>query len=132
MMPDSPPAAQIASGLADLVEIFRADLRDLEGRLRSDIGDVEDRLTAKIDTGTFNHAKLHDEERVERREIHGKLAEFIRSRELAEARRDGALGALRFTVELVSRHSGQLGYLAGALAVILGFLTGTLRVEVGP
>ncbi len=126
------PVDSIASGFLGLFDSMRRESREDFAQLRREMETMEERLTERIDRGSLDHAKLHDEEKGERREVHGRITEFIRQQELADARRDGVLGAMRFTIELVSRNAGRLGYLAGAGALLIGFLTGSLHVQVGP
>jgi hypothetical protein len=125
------PQVQIASGMGELLDIVRGDVRDSETRLTAAMAALEHRLTDRIDRGSLDHAKLHEEEGAERRRVHDRIEKFIRDQELSDARKDGILGAARFVVELVSRNAGRLGYLAGAVGLLLGFLTGNLHVDFG-
>lgn len=153
--PSTPPDL-IATGLAGLIDGVRRDIdglrddfREDNQRLRQDFREdnasLEERMTNAIGVVSTRqaetrelivdfakgHAELHEEENVERREAHSAFYKFMRDRELAEARRDGALGVVRFGVELVSKHSTKLVQLLLAVAALLGIVTGAVRVGVG-
>jgi hypothetical protein len=140
----SPPEL-VATGLSGLIESVRTDIRALDARQREDLAQMEGRVTARVtalearQSETFelvteyakNHGEEHEAEAVERREAHGKFYDFIRAAEVAEARRDGALGVLRFTVEQLSRHSARIVQIVLALAALLGIASGAVSVDVG-
>lgn len=141
----TPPADVIASGFAGLIEGLRDDVREDLRDIRTEIGRSEERMTAQIavvraegqDTRSYieqfakGHAVLHEEESTERRKTHSEFYDFIRKAELDEARRNGALGVVRWTVELLSKHSVQIVTLLGAAAALVGFVTGNVRLELG-
>src|SRR5438552_12795328 len=139
------PPDLIASGFAGLVEGLRSDVREDIRDLRDELGKVEDRVTAQVATVearqieardqledfASNHGELHESESTDRRKAHGDFYDYIRARELDDARRDGALGVARFGVELVSRHAGKLAQIILATAALLGIATGAVHVGVG-
>lgn len=139
------PPEIIASGFAGLTDGIRVDMRAMEGRLREDAAQVEERVTARVvavetgqrDLRTYiesfagDHAKEHEAEGVERRAAHGTFYEFIRAAELDKARRDGALGLVRFGAELLSKHGKSIAWIIVALGTAAGFATGSIDLAVG-
>jgi hypothetical protein len=102
---------------------YREDLVGLEGRVMTAIGAIE----RKLDETSRTHAEVHVAEATLDRNAHEIYDAFIRDSKLAAARRDGALGVVRFVTELLG--SNWKGILAAGAA--LSFLLGQLRVTVG-
>lgn len=140
------PPELIATGFAALVEGIRSDvredIRDLRTDLRTELGAVEGRMTARvvaieakqaesrklIEEFAGSHGEMHEAEAADRRAAHGEFYAYIRSAELDRARRDGALGIIRYGVELVSRHAGRLVQVILATAALIGIATGSIEV----
>ena len=141
----SRPPDLIASGLVGLIEGLRSDMREDLAELRADVREDLAEMTAQVTTidGRVReireqqiefaqaHAEQHELEDQDRRAAHGAFYDFMRKAELDQARRDGALGIVRFGVELVSRHAGRLVQVALALAALLGIATGSIHLAVG-
>mgnify|MGYP001610969625 CR=1 FL=1 len=139
------PPDLIASGLLGLVTDLRDDIREDIRDVRTELTKVEQRVTARveavdvqgketrayIETFANGHSKDHEAEAEDRRKTHGEFYDFIRAAELDKARRDGALGILRYGVELVSRHASRLIAIILALAAAAGVATGNIDVSVG-
>jgi hypothetical protein len=127
--PQSPPAAYGA--------FFRA-IEGLEARMREDNERLEARLMGVVveirseqRESNLEHAKEHQSATLVAEAEHARFSEFIRNAEIAQARRDGALGVFRFVVEQVSRHWQPLSALlvtAGIAGLALG---GNIHIEVG-
>lgn len=109
-------------GDTDLLEALdrvRAELRD-EIRLS------EGRVMGAFESATVTHAGIHATEGESRSIAHARFEDFMRKAELAQARRDGAIGIIRFTVDLVGRNWRGIVALGATVAVLLG----NIRVEV--
>lgn len=138
------PPELIATGFAALVEGLRSDVREDIRDLRTELGMVEGRVTARVvaleqrqtDTRELildfakGHGEQHEAEDLDRRKAHGEFYAFIRGAELDAARRDGALGIVRYGVELVSKHAGRLVQVILAIAALIGIATGAIEVGV--
>lgn len=142
--PERPPEL-IALGVAGLLESLRDDVREDISGLRTELGHVEQRVSARVEAvdaaqketrGLIErfangHAKDHEAEAEDRRAAHGTFYEFIRAAELDKARREGALGVMRYTIELLSKHAPKLVALILAVAGAVGVATGSVNVSVG-
>lgn len=100
--------------------------RDL-GQMRVDLSTTEDRVMAAIETSRhefIEYSKSHaTDHAVRRADVEGRLAtftEFMRTRELRQARDDGALGMLRFVLDTLGRNWQLIGLLLAALLLALG------------
>lgn len=136
------PPDLIATGFAALIEGLRSDVREDIRDMRTEMGAMEGRVTARVATieqrqaetrelildFAKGHGELHEEESTERRKAHGEFYGFIRKAELDAARRDGALGVVRYGVELVSKHAGRLVQVILATAALIGIATGSISV----
>jgi len=141
----TPPADVIAGGFAALVEGLRDDVREDIRDLRTEVGKSEERVTARVEavaasqreTRTLiedyarGHGLEHEAEAEERRTAHSKFFDFIRQFELDQARRDGALGIARWSVELLSKNAPRLIAIIAALAGAIGFASGSITLEIG-
>ena len=139
------PPEIIATGFAGLTDGIRVDMRAMEGRLRDDAEKVEARVTERvvavengqrelrsyIETFADGHAEDHEREGADRREAHGVFHEFIRAAELDKARRDGALGLVRFGAELLGKHGKAIAWIIVSLGAAAGFATGNIDIAVG-
>jgi len=107
-------------GLIAALEALRADVRE-------DIGAMEGRVTASIESvrREFNeygkaHGEEHSTSRAATDAVHARFDTFIRSSEIAQARRDGLLGGIRFVLDVGSRNWKLLVLLFGAIGLALG------------
>lgn len=76
------------------------------------------------------HGRDHEAMQIERERDHGEFRAFMKNAELAQARRDGALGVFRFGVELLSRHARPLATLLVPILLFLLAALGNFRIEV--
>jgi hypothetical protein len=140
-----PPADAISQGFVRLVEGLRDDQREDNHQLRAELRDMESRLTARVVAVEGRqveardqlvefvkaHADEHDTSERRSTETHSAIWDAVRKFELNEARRDGALGVTRYTIELVSKHAPRLATILLAIAAAAGVATGAVSVSVG-
>lgn len=133
--PSPLPADLLATGFVGLIEGLRADVREDLAELRADMTTRVGRIEVQqADTRELildfakGHGQVHEDEALERRREHGIFHDFIRKAELDQARRDGALGILRFGVELFSKHSGSFARVILAGAALWGIASGAISV----
>lgn len=114
----------------ELLEAFdrvRSELRDevraSEGRVQASLLE----LRSDFDAATVTHAGIHAVEGESRSIAHSRFEAFMQRAELEAARRDGALGIIRFGFDLVGRNWRGIVALGGVVAMILG----NIRVDVG-
>jgi len=121
-------------GLRDVVDMLRDDaagaelrsgqaLSALEGRVMAAISGVDGKLGKYIETHAGDHLAIKTTEEVS----HARYDAFIAANALDQARRDGALGVVRYVVELFGRNWKALLPLAGAVAAV----TGAVHVSIG-
>ena len=139
------PADVIAGGFAALVEGLRDDVREDIRDLRTEVGKSEERVTAQVEavavaqreTRTLiedyakGHGQEHEDEFDKRQATHSTFYDFMHRFELQQARRDGALGAARFSVELLSKNAPRLIAIIAALAGAIGVASGSINIEIG-
>ena len=143
--PGQPLADAIGIGFQTVIEGLRTDVREDIRDLRDELGKTEGRVIARVelvddaqkDTRAFiesfakGHGADHEKEAEDRRIAHGQFYDFIRKAELDAARRDGALGVVRYGVELLSKHAPRLVAILTALGLLGGFATGNISVGIG-
>jgi hypothetical protein len=116
------------------IEGLREDVREDIGHLRDDMREdnerLEKRMVAMVTDFIVAHGAEHKAQRESSDEAHGRFDAFIRSAELAQARRDGALGVFRFVLEQISRHWKPITAVLGGLAAVLLALSGSVSIEV--
>lgn len=124
--------------LLDALHAIRGELSGLRDDFREDIREVRRDMQGSIDTVIVQHGKEHALERAyltglkEEAELdHARFDTYIRNAELVQARRDGALGVFRFTIELLGRYYRPLGALIIALTFAVAAVVGALTVEIG-
>ncbi len=113
-------ADAIGYGFQQLIEGLRDDVRE----------DIRD-LREEWRKFAVEHGQAHENEAIERRLSHGEFYEFIRQAELDSARKDGALGVVRFVIEKVSANSTRLVAVIVALASAILAVTGQVHFVVG-
>lgn len=135
----------VAAGLAGLIDGLRDDVREDLRELRGDMARTEDRMTVRmvalegrqrethelLTEYATSHGNLHEEEATERRTTHSAFYEFIRKNELDQARRDGALGVVRFSVELLSKNATNIAKVIVAIAGLLAVASGNVHIGLG-
>ena len=141
MADDQSPDRRDNSGLYDAIEGLRDDVREDIGHLRDDVREDNERLEGRVMTAiedvrrdaaefALAHARVHTARQEETDAEHATFRTFVRNAELAQARRDGALGVFRFTVELVSRQWKPLTALLGGVATVAAIVSGAIQVDV--
>jgi hypothetical protein len=138
-------ADRIAGGLAGLIEGLRDDVREDIREVRAEIAASEGRVTERIvrvstdqadtreliESFAVEHGKLHEGETAERRKVHGEFYDFIRKAELDQARRDGALGIVRWSIELMSKNATRIVAILLTIAATLGVASGSIDINIG-
>jgi hypothetical protein len=111
--------AETDAALLAAIEGLRSDMREDLGGLRDD-----------LQTYMTTHGADHQAADRESADAHGRFDTFIRNAEIAAARRDGALGVVRFLFELFSRHSPALVRVAVAVAAAALVVSGNVHVSI--
>jgi hypothetical protein len=108
------------TALLEAFDRVRDELRDemhkSEGRVMTAILEVRERL----EQGEVTHAGIHAAEGESRAIAHARFEDFMHKAELAAARRDGALGILRFSVDLLGRNWRGIAAAGAAAWFVLG------------
>lgn len=107
----------------DAIDGLRDDMREDNHRL-------EQRIMAVVTGFVTTHGAVHDADRMLNDKAHDRFDAFIRAAEMAQARRDGALGVFRFAVELVAHHWKPLTVVLTATTAVLFAATGDIRIEI--
>jgi hypothetical protein len=111
---------QFDTALLEAFDRVRDELRDeirlSEGRVMTAVAGVQERL----EQGEITHAGIHAAEGESRQIAHARFEDFMHRAELAAARRDGALGIIRFVFDLIGRNWRGIAAAGGAAWVILG------------
>lgn len=113
-----PPANgyQLVAAFDRLRDDFREDLDAMEKRVMTAI----DGATRQLGSYQTEHGREHVTMRGESEAAHARFDEFIRSAALSQARKDGALGVVRFMADIAGRNWKALLILAGTLLTIAG------------
>jgi hypothetical protein len=115
-----PERRQLDIALLDAFDRVRDELRDeiqrSEGRVMNAVEGVQKRLEQSETT----HAGIHAVEGESRAIAHARFEDFMHKAEIAAARRDGILGVVRFTVDLVGRNWRGIAATGGAAWFLLG------------
>jgi predicted phage gp36 major capsid-like protein len=121
-------------GVYAAIEGLRSDVREDVGHLRDDMREDLERLESRLMTTLTDYIRVHSDDhtamRRESESVHARLLDFVRSQELAQARRDGAIGVARYAIELFARHARPLALVMSSAAALLGVLSGAIRIEV--
>ena len=146
---DDRPSTQLADaigfGFQTIIDGLRTDVREDIREVKVELGKVEERVTARVelvdvaqrDTRAYiesfarGHGAEHEKEAEDRRRDHGLFYEFIRKAELDAARRDGALGVVRYGVELLSKHAGRIVAILTTLGILGGLASGNISIGIG-
>lgn len=121
-------------GLRDVLDMLRDDaaaaesrgqrlLDDMERRVMSAIGDARSDLGKYIAAHDGDHLAMRTSSEV----AHSRYDTFIAANAIDQARRDGALGIVRYVADLLGRNWKALA--AGAVAIAAA--TGSLRITIG-
>jgi hypothetical protein len=109
--------------LNDVRKELRDEIRLSEGRVRDDLLE----LRGDFELSSATHAGIHAAEGESRQLAHNRYETFIQRAELDAARRDGALGVIRFAADLAGRNWKAIAAAGG----IVAFLLGNIHVDVG-
>lgn len=109
---------------------MREDIGQLRDDMREDNVRLEGRVVTMVTDFVVAHGNDHLAQRAQSEEAHQRFDGFIRAAELAQARREGALGVFRFIVEQLSRHWRPITAILAGLAAVLLAATGDIRLEV--
>lgn len=109
----------------------REDLAGLRRDVREDQRVTEERLMGTMAQFARAHSAEHDERDLAIDTDLSKFRAFMRTAEIAQAKRDGALGVLRFVLELVSKHAKSIVAIACTGGALVGLLSGVVHVSVG-
>lgn len=146
---DERPSTQLADaigiGFQTIIDSLRTDVREDVNALRTDVR--EDIREVKVELGKVDvrvsetrtylesfakgHGAEHEQEAEERRRDHGLFYDFIRKAELDAARRDGALGVVRYSIELLSKHAGRIIAILTTLGILGGLASGNIAIGLG-
>lgn len=128
------PARDAPPGVYAAIENLRSDVREDIGHLRDDVREdiaaSEGRIMATLTDYVRVHRDDHNTQRDASQTAHRRFEAFIDDMQLAQARRDGALGVFRFGLELVSRHWRPLTAVLFGLTGLVIALTGSIHIEV--
>jgi hypothetical protein len=111
----------------DLRDDVREDNRRLEERVMGAVSDLRREQRESVEA----HSKAHLTDAIATETQFGRINDFMRNAELAQARKDGALGVFRFVVEQVSRHWAPLVAVLAAMAGSALAIAGNIRIELG-
>ncbi|HEY6014587.1 MAG TPA: hypothetical protein VIU37_11280 [Candidatus Limnocylindrales bacterium] len=114
----------------DAVEALRDDVREDIGHLRDDVREDIREVRGVVTEFIVKHGADHTAQRLESEAAHQRFDSFIKSTEIAQARKDGALGVFRFVLEHLSRNIRPIAAIAGACAVTIAALAGAIHIEV--
>lgn len=130
------PIGGPASGLSfrDVVDMVRDDaaaaelratkaLEAMEARVMGAIGGVRGDLGKYIETHAGDHVAMRTTTEV----AHNRYDAFISANAIDNARRDGALGIVRYVVDLLGRNWKALA----ATALGIAAATGSLHISIG-
>lgn len=133
-MDDNPSDRRDNSAMYVALEHLRSDVRedigDLRDDMRKDNERLEGRIMAVVNGFVTVHGRDHAAQRQESDAAHRDFRAFIRAAELSQAKRDGALGAIRFVVEVVARNWRPLTVVLTAVTAVLFAATGDIRIEI--
>lgn len=113
----------LLAALDRLRQDFREDLQAHEGRMRGELSEIRQ----DVQDFVISHAEAHSLEASVRAEAHARYDQFIDDSRLARARRDGALGALRFVSDLTVKNWRLIVSFLFFLMTVLG----SVRVTIG-
>lgn len=126
-----PEGGWFLRALEVLRDDVREDIRHLRDDVREDNARIEGRVTGMMEAFARAHATEHIEDRIVLEKDLGELKAWKRAEEIATARREGALGLLRFGLELLSRHAKPIVAVILATAGGLLALSGKVDISVG-
>lgn len=119
------------------VDDVRTDVRELRDDVREDNAALEQRVMAALAVAREEqrlsveaHAKAHLESAIENETELGRIRDFMKNAELAQAHRDGALGVFRFGLEQLSRHSGSIVRVLLAAGSVIALASGAIQFEI--
>jgi hypothetical protein len=118
--PDPSDRRSFDTTLLEAFDRVRDELRDeirlSEGRVMSAVVGVQER----VEQSEVTHAGIHAAEGESRQIAHARFEDFMHKAEIAQARRDGALGIIRFVFDLIGRNWRGIAAAGAAGWVLLG------------
>jgi hypothetical protein len=119
-----PAAFGLLAAFDRLRDDFREDLAATEGRVMSAIEDTGKHFAAYRE----EHGREHIAQRGDSIAAHKRFDTFIAESAIEQARKAGALGVLRFTVDLLGRNWKILATIAAAVLAAAGHV----QIVAGP
>jgi hypothetical protein len=104
----------------EALDRVRDELRDEVQRSEGRVMTAVQQVQARLEQSETTHAGIHAAEGESRQIAHARFEDFMHRAELAAARRDGALGIIRFVFDLVGRNWRGIVAAGGATWVLLG------------
>lgn len=129
-VPERRDNSSVYAALESLRDDVREDIASLRSQVRQDLAASESRLMATFTGYTVAHAADHDSHSKTSDAAHMRFDAWIRAAELAQARRDGALGVFRFVLAELSRNWKPLTAIITSIAVGTAFVTGSIGIQV--
>ena len=118
-----PVGLGLIAALDRLRDDWREDLGGLEGRVMTAIGESGRQFGAYRE----EHGREHIAQRGDSEAAHKRFDAFISAAAVAQARRDGALGVMKFIADALGRNWKALAAIGGTVALLLG----NVHVNVG-
>ena len=116
-----PVAAPPTTGdLLAAIDLLRGDYDGAIQRSEARVVSAIDLLRSDFTSWTGTHLSLHGALIEQRDNAHKRYDDFIHMAELDQARKAGALGVLRFVVDLTGRNWRLVAVIAAALLALLG------------
>lgn len=117
-MAGDPPANgyQLVAAFDRLRDDFREDLDAMEKRVTASI----EAASRQLSSYQTEHGREHVTMRGESEAAHVRFDDFIRAAALSQARKDGALGVVRFLADAAGRNWKAVLVLAGAILTLAG------------
>jgi hypothetical protein len=120
----------VREDVGHLRDDMREDLKTARDEVRHDLAAIESRMMTTLTDYIRVHSDDHTAQRRESQAAHERFTEFVRGQEIAQARKDGAIGVARYAIELLSRHAKPLGMLLVSAAAFLGVASGAIQIEI--
>lgn len=117
----------VAHSISQTADQLRDDFRERDQQLREDQQRMESRLVTAIqdlrgdfEGWTVAHARIHDGHDTWSQRAYQELVDRVSTIDIAQARKEGALGLGRWLIEILGRNWQVLAIIVTALLAILG------------
>jgi len=120
-----------SSAFISAIEGLRTEISGLRDDVREDIKEIREDLERAVTNYAITHGHEHQAERDDSRAAHDRFDTFIRNAELAQARRDGAIGIFRFVIETLARYARPIATVLLGLAALIAAGSGAIQIQVG-